>query len=369
MAKKNSRCRQLHLFEYPKNPYKRYGIFCRKKSSDDDALRIRSIYDIDCKPISRFEQECYSRYSPKQVRVAVFNMYNTVKNIPGFTDKIWGETDTIFDVVEYLYDFITSQELYLDFNFSDDFTILEFSKGCEYNGTFSGIFIEWVYRLKDGELHELCKDTLYCLINKCDYPVDPQIDMNIEMLMNKILDCEQELEDNDDFRQKDEIEFDIKMTQQSIDDYTCIKDTLENLAWNFADENTLLNRFISIKARYERDNLELAPIEFLEHLLILLDSNINFKELKIYSGEGYSCDANIAIYWSDRDQYWEEFTNDFDEIANNNGINDYVTPVMITKDSFFECVQPDIAETLIKLSHISRTKIYDTKFILNKEED
>ena len=26
-------------------------------------------------------------------------------------------------------------------------------------------------------------------------------------------------------------------------------------------------------------------------------------------------------------------------------------------------------ETLIKLSHISRTKIYDTKFILNKEED
>jgi hypothetical protein len=334
--------------------------------------RICSPYDLKSKDETLFEKECYDNYTKEEVKLSISNMYNTFINIPGVEDKMWSKSDTIFDVVKWIVNSIDENEMLLSYRFDNDYKTIIYYECYGLNGEFNGIFINWIWKLEDRKLQNLCKDVLALLLQS-NYPTDfnYRMESHLDYLMCQNEDdnaCIEEYEINKNsytIEYLESLKLNIKCRNTIIKQYVQkIAPLVQNLYNVKIDVLNCKKRLDQMKKRYTELKYDMIALQFVHLVIQLVELNIDIPSLPQTNDDGVDANSNCAIYWSQNDEYFEEISVLIDDYANNCGVNDFLVTNMITADSQSIGTPPETLINIIQeLSMITQNKIYnDTRF-------
>lgn len=335
----------------------------RPITTNEDKKFFHSLYDITTKPRSQFELNCYNSCSKEELRVAITNLYNTCKNIPSFVDICsWDKDDTIFEVAEFLNDFLYRISYATDFTLNEDYTEVILNNNYGFHEQFHAVFIEWITRLVDEEVKELCLDATSILIDNCNMPSD-LMSMYSRYMMRDEMRMEHQMtidDKNSDPEEVSDCKLNIEILDYIDDKYSDVEQQMLDIYKRIVDIDSLKSKYNLLLHKYIKERKCIIPFMYVKQIIKIQETGIDFDKLICDDTDGLWIGQNCCVYWTEHDEYWEEVAKEVDDYGNNVGCQDYVYTTTITKDSYVSEQKFDVVDKIRKLQNITRNKIYDS---------
>ncbi len=327
---------------------------------------IRTVHSI--KPLSNYRKEAYT-CSKVDIHTQIMNVYLICKQMPTFEDKLWDDNADIFDVAEWLHEFI---RLNSDgFVFNDDYTSLERYKKLDIVDDFICFPISWIYDIKDNDLKELCLDAVYFLIKETKWKTFTESRCGFsyrDIFLDEISTLHYELERSDEEYQA-EIQFDIEMLEEAISDYDDIQQCFSEFITS--RENSSYQDFEYKLKKYYKNRIVNVYTRFAKECYKIIQSGINFDEFYTSDNEGLNVFDASTIFWDFDGMYFSKTFDYIDQVANSTGVSDFYSMDTFTKESFKTTIIKDQTIRSIKKLRSIYFEYYEStlvKFSDNKDK-
>ncbi len=290
---------------------------------------IRTVHSI--KPLSNYRKEAYT-CSKVDIHTQIMNVYLICKQIPTFEDKLWDDNADIFDVAEWLHEFIRLNSD--SFVFNEDYTCLARYKKLDIIDDFICFPINWIYKIEDNNLKELCLDAVYFLIKKTKWNTFNESENRFsyrDIFLDEISSLHYELEKSDE-EYHAELQYNIEMLEEAISDYDDIEHRF--LEFIISRENSSYQDFEYRLKEYYKNRIVNIYTRFAKECYKIIESEIDFS--KFYNADDECLNANDAstIFWDFDGMYFSKVSDYINEIANSVGVSDFYSMDILTKESF-----------------------------------